>query len=58
MEKFSLILQYQNQISDCIADFLLTTVEVSCEKEGDKKERRTSEKRTEEGCPSRKMVHM
>ncbi len=41
-----------------IADFLSTTVEPSCEKEGDKKERRTSEKRIEEGDTGLKMVHM
>ncbi len=38
--------------------FLSTTVDPSCEKEGDKKEKKTSEKRTEEGGPGLKMVHM
>jgi hypothetical protein len=34
--------------------FLSTTVEPSCEKEGDEKKRKTGEKKTEEGSPGLK----
>jgi len=32
-------------------DFLLPTVKLSCEKEGDKEKRKTIEKITRKGCP-------